>query len=100
MLVDFAAQVEAIAVVRGIRSVSDYEYELQMAQLNRTMAPELETVFLVPLEKYASVQSSRVREIARYGGKLRAFVPKTVERRLRKVMRSSRHPRPGEGRPE
>jgi pantetheine-phosphate adenylyltransferase len=86
LLVDFAKEKGANAIVRGIRSVRDYEYELQMAQLNRTMSPELETVFLVPAEKFSSVQSSRVREIARYGGKVRAFVPRTVERRLRKAM--------------
>jgi len=97
LLVDFAKETGAIAVVRGIRTVRDYEYELQMAQLNRTMSPELETVFLVPAEKYASVQSSRVREIARYGGKVRAFVPRTVERRLRKAMRTKKGVSAGEG---
>ena len=73
----------ANAVLRGIRAVSDYEFELQMALMNRKMEPRVETVFMMPAEKYSYLSSRIVREIARLGGPLAGLVPELVEQRLR-----------------
>nr|BCX01248.1 MAG: phosphopantetheine adenylyltransferase [Bacteroidota bacterium] len=87
LLVDFARSVGACAVVRGLRQVSDFDYEFQMALTNRRMAPDIETVFLMPAQEYTVLSASLVREIARWGGDVRPFVPEPVlealERRLR-----------------
>ncbi len=83
LLVDYAAAKKAHAVLRGIRAFSDYEYELQMALMNRKLSPQLETVFLMPGESYTYVSSRLVREIIRHGGSVKGLVPELVEERLR-----------------
>jgi pantetheine-phosphate adenylyltransferase len=83
LLVDFAREVGALAVVRGMRFVSDFEYELQMAQMNRKLYPEMETIFLSPAEQFGSLNSTLVKEIALHGGPVKGFVPPGVVRRLR-----------------
>ncbi|HWR17036.1 MAG TPA: pantetheine-phosphate adenylyltransferase [Terriglobales bacterium] len=82
LLVDYARQVKAKAILRGIRAISDYEYELQMALMNRKLNPELETVFMMPAVSYSYVSSRLVKEIARLGGAVTGLVPKAVEERL------------------
>jgi len=82
LTVDYAAKVGASAVLRGIRAISDYEYELQMALMNRKLCPELETVFMMPAEQYSYLSSKLVREVAQLGGSIRDLVPELVERRL------------------
>jgi pantetheine-phosphate adenylyltransferase len=83
LLVDYAAQKNATVVIRGIRAISDYENELQMALLNRRMRPELETVFLMASEEYSFVSSRMIREIFQLGGDVTSFVPPIVTARLR-----------------
>lgn len=83
LMVDYAVKVKATAVLRGIRAISDYEYELQMALMNRKLAPNLETVFMMPAETYSYLSSRLVREIAQLGGTISGLVPDLVERRLR-----------------
>ena len=84
LLVDYAAQKKAQAIVRGIRAFSDFEYEMQMALMNRKLAPKLETVFLMPAESYTYVSSRLVREIFCHGGSVKGLVPQLVEEQLRK----------------
>ncbi len=86
LTVDYAKRVEANAVLRGIRAISDYEYELQMALMNRKLAPDLETVFMMPAEAYSYLSSRLVREIAQLGGPVTGLVPELVEQRLREKM--------------
>ncbi len=74
LLVDFAKQQGADAIVRGLRAVTDFEYELQMAQMNRVIAPDVDTLFLTTNLKYAYLSSSMVKEVARYGGDISEFV--------------------------
>lgn len=83
LLVDYAAGQGAQAVLRGIRAVSDYEYELQMAWMNRKLDPRLETIFMMPAEAYSYLSSRLVREIAQLGGSMQGLVPDSIERRLR-----------------
>ena len=83
LLVDYAEQVGAQAVVRGIRAISDYEFEFQMALMNRRLAPQLETVFMVPAEAYSYVSSRLVKEVFRLGRPVEGLVPTLVETRLR-----------------
>ncbi len=82
LLVDYARRKKAIAVVRGLRAVSDFEYEFQMALMNRKLAEEITTVFLMPHEKYTYLNSGIVREIARAGGDISEFVPREVKKML------------------
>lgn len=82
LLVDFAREVDAAFVVRGLRAVSDFEYEFQMAQMNRELHPELEFVFLTPDVNHAFLSASLVREVARLGGDVTPFVPAPILRRL------------------
>jgi pantetheine-phosphate adenylyltransferase len=82
LTVDYAAKVKAGAVLRGIRAISDYEYELQMALMNRKLQPNLETVFMMPAEQYSYLSSRLVREVAQLGGSIKGLVPDLVERRL------------------
>lgn len=84
LLVDYAAKVGASVIVRGIRAVSDYEYELQMALMNRRLRPEIETVFLMAGEAHSFISSRLVKEVIRLGGNISGFVPAPVEGRLRK----------------
>ena len=82
LLVDFAREKDARLILRGIRAVSDYEYELQMALMNRKLSPALETVFMLPAEAYSYVSSRLVKEVWGLGGDIRELVPEIVERRL------------------
>jgi pantetheine-phosphate adenylyltransferase len=84
LLVDYAAESGARLIIRGIRAVSDYEYELQMALMNRRLRPEIETVFLMAGEAYSFISSRLVKEIISLGGNITGLVPPTVESRLRK----------------
>ncbi len=86
LTVDYAAKVKASAVLRGIRALSDYEYELQMALMNRKLQPELETVFMMPAEQYSYLSSRLVREVAQLGGSIQDLVPEMVEQRLREKL--------------
>jgi pantetheine-phosphate adenylyltransferase len=83
LLVDYARLREANVLLRGIRAVSDYEYELQMALMNRKLNPQVETVFMMPAVSYSYLSSRLVREIAQLGGPITEFVPPVVEARLR-----------------
>jgi pantetheine-phosphate adenylyltransferase len=83
LLVDYARKRGAGVILRGIRAVSDYEYELQMALMNRKLEPRLETVFMLPGESYSYLSAKLVREIAQLGGPLTGLVPPVVEQRLR-----------------
>ncbi len=83
LTVDYAAKIGASSVLRGIRALSDYEYELQMALMNRRLRPELETVFMMPAEKYSYLSSRLVREVAQLGGSVKGLVPELVEQNLR-----------------
>ncbi len=78
LLVDFARQVGAAAVVRGLRAVTDFEYEFQMALMNKTLSPELETVFLTSREAFTYLSSRVIKEVARLGGDITKFVPPPV----------------------
>lgn len=84
LLVDYAAQCGASVILRGIRAVSDYEYELQMALMNRRLRPEIETVFLMASEAHSFLSSKLVKEVIRLGGKVSGLVPPAIEGRLRK----------------
>jgi len=83
LLVEYARQKQAGIVLRGIRAVSDYEYELQMAMMNRKIEPQIETVFMLPGEAYSYLSSRLVKELARLGGQVTGLVPPLVEERLR-----------------
>ncbi len=83
LLVDCAKEQKASVILRGLRAVSDFEYEFQMAGMNRRLSPELETVFLTPAEQYEFISSSMIREIARLNGDVSSFVSKCVEERLK-----------------
>jgi pantetheine-phosphate adenylyltransferase len=82
LLVDFVAKIGARAIVRGLRAVSDFEYEFQMALMNRKQREEIETVFLMPHEAYSYISSRLIKEVAGYGGSVTGLVPPIVERRL------------------
>lgn len=82
LLVEYAVAREADAIVRGIRAISDYEYELQMALMNRRLEPRIETVFMMPAEVYSYVSSRLVKEIASLGASVSGLVPATVEERM------------------
>ncbi|PYX83850.1 MAG: pantetheine-phosphate adenylyltransferase [Acidobacteria bacterium] len=86
LMVDYAVKVRASAVLRGIRAISDYEYELQMALMNRKLSPNLETVFMMPAEAYSYLSSRLVREVAQLGGNISRLVPELVEQKLREKM--------------
>ena len=88
LLIAYAAQKKARAVLRGIRAFSDFEYELQMALMNRKLEPQVETVFLMPAESYLYVSSRLVKEIAEHGGSVRDLVPPVVEEKLRRKLSS------------
>lgn len=82
LLMDFVHQNNAKVILRGLRAVSDFEYEFQMAGMNRNLYPEVETVFLTPGEQYMFVSATIVREIARFGGEIGKFVQPLVQERL------------------
>ncbi len=87
LLVEYARAKGAQAIIRGLRAVSDFEFEFQMAAMNRALAPELESIFLTPAEEYAFISSSLVREVASLGGDVSRFVAPAVEAALRARMR-------------
>ncbi len=86
LMVEYAKSMDAICVLRGIRAISDYEYELQMAFMNRNLEPTLETVFMMPAVKYSYVSSRLVREVAQAGGPVKGLVPEIVEQKLREKL--------------
>lgn len=90
LMVEYAKSIDAICVLRGIRAISDYEYELQMALMNRKLEPTLETVFMMPADKYSYVSSRLVREVAQAGGPVRGLVPDVVELKLRQKLDAAR----------
>lgn len=83
LLVEYAVEHKVDAIVRGIRAISDYEYELQMALMNRRLEPRLETVFMMPAEAYSYVSSRIVKEVFQLGGTIDGLVPPSVEARMR-----------------
>jgi pantetheine-phosphate adenylyltransferase len=83
LLMDYASQKNATVILRGIRAISDYEYEMQMAMMNRKLQPGVETVFMMPAVQFSYLSSRVVREVAFLGGSLRDLVPPIVEERLR-----------------
>lgn len=89
LLVDYAAQCGASVILRGIRAVSDYEYELQMALMNRRLRPEIETVFLMAGEAHSFISSRLVKEVIGLGGNISGLVPASVEGKLRKRLLGS-----------
>jgi pantetheine-phosphate adenylyltransferase len=86
LMVEYAKNLEATCILRGIRAISDYEYELQMALMNRKLEPTLETVFMMPADKYSYVSSRLVREVAQAGGPVKGLVPDVVEQKLREKL--------------
>jgi len=88
LLVDFARQENAFAVIRGLRAISDFEFEFQMALMNRKLEPKLETIFLTPKEDYTYLSSRIVKEVARLGGNVEPFVPAGVVDRLKQKFAS------------
>jgi len=86
LVVDFARRWNATVILKGLRAISDFEYEFAMAQLNRKMAPEIETVFLMASPEHSYLSSSGVKEIVAFGGPVEDLVPPTVARRLKDVV--------------
>lgn len=84
LLVDFAQSQNAQVILRGLRAVSDFEYEFQLSGMNKHLNPKIETLFMTPAEKYANISSSLVKEILLLGGDISAFVPSEVEKYLKK----------------
>ena len=85
LLVDYAKERQADVIIRGIRAVSDYEYELQMALMNRRLRPEIETFFMLPAENYSYLSSRLVCEIAEHSGSIEGLVPAAVEKALKDI---------------
>lgn len=88
LLVDYARSLKVHVLLRGLRAFSDFEYEFQMALTNRKMAPEIETVFLMPKESFSYISSSTVREVMERGGDISNFVPATVKKFIAKKVRN------------
>lgn len=84
LLADLAKKTDAVGIIRGLRAISDFEFEFQMALMNRNLAPKAETLFLVPSERYTYLSSSLIKDIARFDGKIGDFVPPLVEKMLKK----------------
>ena len=87
LVVDFAREMGAKAIVKGLRAISDFEYELEMAQLNRRQAPDIESVYLMAGPQYSFLSSSGVKELATFGGRIDDLVPDEVARRLQEDLR-------------
>jgi pantetheine-phosphate adenylyltransferase len=85
LIVDFARNKKASAIIRGLRAISDFEYELQMALMNRRLESDITTVFLMPHENYTYLNSTIVKEVASFGGDISNFVPPIVEEKLKKI---------------
>ena len=90
LLVDFARQTESTVIVRGLRAISDFDYELQMAQTNHKMEPDLETAFLTTNLEYSYLSSTTVKEVAAFGGDISQFVPEPVADRITEKMKKRR----------
>jgi pantetheine-phosphate adenylyltransferase len=90
LLVDYAKQKEAHVIVRGLRAVSDFEYEFQMALMNRHLEPGLETVFMMPAEQYTYISSRLIKEVFTLGGEISGLVPPIVEEKLRAKQKPKR----------
>lgn len=88
LLVDYAAKRKACAIVRGLRAVSDFEFEFQMALMNRNLNPDIETIFLMPKDEYSYLSSRIIKEIVRLGGNIDGFVPPSVGELLVQKLRS------------
>ena len=88
LLVDYVKGKKGIAIIRGLRAVSDFEYELQMALMNRRLLSEIETVFMMPSEEYSYLTATIVKEIASMGGSVKGLVPLTVEKALKEKFKS------------
>lgn len=86
LLVEFAKECEAHIIVRGLRAITDFDYELQMAQTNRIMSPNLDALFLTTSLEYAYLSSTTVKEVASFGGNISAFVPPYIEKKIRERM--------------
>ena len=97
LLVDYAQRVGASVISRGIRAISDFEYEFQMALMNRRLDPRIETVFMMPAESYSYVSSRLVKEVFQLGGRVSDLVPPVVERRLSEKYGTPMRPRRGVG---
>jgi pantetheine-phosphate adenylyltransferase len=97
LLVDYAQRVGASVIIRGIRAISDFEYEFQMALMNRRLNPRIETVFMMPAESYSYVSSRLVKEVFQLGGRVSDLVPPVVERRLSEKYGTPVRPRRGQG---
>lgn len=82
LLVDYVKKTDAKLIVRGLRAITDFEYELQMAQTNRILCPEVDTVFLTTSLEYAYLNSTTVKEVAKYGGEIRKFVPLNIAEKV------------------
>lgn len=89
LLVNYARQKKACAIIRGLRAVSDFEYEFQMALMNRRLASGVETVFLMPDEKYTYLSSRMLKEILRLGGSIRGLVPASIEKSLQRGQKTA-----------
>ena len=85
LLTDFARENNASIIIKGLRAVSDFEYELQMGLMNRNLDESIETLFMIPSQEYSFLSSSFVKEIAKHGGDVHKLVPKTVAKRLLKI---------------
>ena len=83
LLIDFALEQEATIIIKGLRAVSDFEFELQMGLMNRRLNDSVETVFMIPSQEYSFLSSSFVKEVARHGGKVENLVPKSVAKGLK-----------------
>lgn len=90
LLVDFAKKNGITGIIRGLRAISDFDYEFQMALTNRRMAPKIETIFMMPSENYSYLSASLVREIARLGGNLEGLVPRAVVEMFKKKLGKSK----------
>ena len=90
LLVEFAKKMDACMIVRGLRAITDFEYELQMAQTNRVLAPDVDTVFLTTTLEYAYVSSTIMKEVARFGGDLSSFAPPEIIQALCKKMQEEK----------
>jgi pantetheine-phosphate adenylyltransferase len=91
LLVDYVARRKADVIVRGLRALSDFETEFQMALMNRRLSPEIETVFMMPAEQYTYISSRLIKEVFALGGQVRGLVPEGVESRLREKQRGKVH---------
>lgn len=87
LLVNFASSRNARMIIRGLRAVTDFDYEFQMSLMNRRLEPQIETIFLVPAEQYTYVSSKLVKEIAGHGGAIKGLVPRPVEEKLKQKLR-------------